>query len=82
MFFALGLVLLSFAAAQQIHDVQVSSTDGTTLTFSPRRLYGIRSLGSYLWSQLLQSANPGDQVVFHLWVINLSSQTYAILILL
>lgn len=38
MFFALGLVLLSFAAAQQIHDVQLGSTDGTTLAFSPEAI--------------------------------------------
>jgi plastocyanin len=46
---SLGLVLLPFAAAQQVHDVQVGSTNGTSLTFTPEAI----------------SANPGDQVVFH-----------------
>lgn len=41
MFFAtlsLGLVLLPFAAAQQVHDVQVGSTDGSSLAFSPEAI--------------------------------------------
>lgn len=35
---SLGLVLLPFAAAQQVYDVQVGSSNGTSLTFNPEAI--------------------------------------------
>jgi len=48
-FLSLGLALTPFAVAQQIHDVQVGSSDGVTLKYDPEAI----------------AAQAGDQVVFH-----------------
>lgn len=70
MFFSSSLLLLATAAAVQatVYDVQVGSSSGT-LAFSPEAIVSPRALragsGHPDKSPDAQSAQPGDQVVFH-----------------
>ena len=67
MFFALALVLFPFAVAQQIHDVQVGSTDGSTLAFSPEAIV------RYSFTWILQDFVPNHYYRVPIPVIKSSS---------